>query len=283
MKNFIKYYYNLDIEEYEEKNNNIKFIVNDIHYELTEYNGNIEELMNIYNVLITNNIYCHEMIPNKDDYIVTNYNSINFILIKKYRYDANAVNLSTIKDYDININVNKKVNWKNLWEQKLDYYEYQISELGLNYRKLKDSFSYYSGLCECAINLLNYVDYNNVHMNIAHYRIPNTIDEFMNPLNITIDNITRDIAEYLKSNMTIEFDFNLTNDEYILLMARLLYPSYYFDMYDRIMKDDIDENEISNIIKKNNSFELFLVKTYKHLITKSNIPRIDWLHNSNYF
>ncbi|MBO7536368.1 MAG: hypothetical protein J6T34_04455, partial [Bacilli bacterium] len=173
--------------------------------------------------------------------------------------------------------------WKNLWEQKLDYYEYQISELGLKYKKLRNSFSYYSGLCECAINLLNYVNYDNVRMNIAHYRIGKRIDEFMNPLNITIDNITRDIAEYLKSNMITEFDFNLTNDEYILLMARILYPSYYFDVYDKIIKEDIEEKEIDNIIKKNNSFELFLIKTYKYLITKSNMPRIEWLHNSNYF
>lgn len=283
MKNFIKYYYNLDIDDYQKKDNNIIFNVDNVYYELAEYNRNIEELMATYNILIMYNVYSHEIIPNKDNYVVTNYNNINYILLKKHMYDTNSVTLNTIKNYDISINVNKKSNWKALWEQKLDYYEYQMSELGLKYKKLRDSFSYYSGLCECAINLLNYVNYDNVHMNIAHYRINKTIEEFMNPLNITIDNITRDIAEYLKNNWEYNVDFNLTRDEYMLLMARLLYPSYYFDMYDRVIKGEAEEKEIDSIIKKNNSFELFLIKTYKYLITKSDIPRIDWLHNSNNF
>ena len=285
MKNFIKYYYNLDLEIYEEKSGNITFTVDKMHYVLTECNRNIEELMNTYNTLITHNIYCHEIVPNKDNFIITNYNNKNYILIKKYINDSNLLSLKTIKDYDINISVNKTVNWKLLWEQKLDYYEYQISELGAKYKKLKDSFSYYSGLCECAINLLNYVNYSNVRMNIAHIRInaDMSVDEFLNPVNITIDNITRDIAEYLKSNTSDIIEFELTNDEYILLMARLIYPSYYFDTYDRIIKGDKDESEVETIIKKNNSFELFLVKTYKYLSMKSNIPKIDWLHDSNYF
>ena len=169
----------------------------------------------------------------------------------------------------------KRVNWKELWEEKLDYYEYQMSELGLKYKKLRESFSYYSGLCECAIGLLNYTS-NEVAMYATYKR------------GKVMDSVTRDIAEYIK----YEFFYNnnevqvgelyLTDDEYLLLMARLLYPSYYFDAYDNIMSGNIAENEIDNIIKKSDSFESLLKKLYKFIKQRSNIPNIDWLY-SNYF
>jgi len=55
----------------------------------------------------------------------------------------------------------------------------------------------------------------------------------------------RDIAEFFKQqffyienpiiNVKNYLDYmNITNDEAILFMARLLYPSYYFDIYDAI-------------------------------------------------
>lgn len=163
----------------------------------------------------------------------------------------------------------RKVNWKELWEEKLDYYEFQMSELGLKYKKLRESFSYYSGLCECAIALLNYS--NAVNMYMTHNR------------GIVVDSITRDIGEYIKyeffyrdNEISID-NIYLTNDEYILLMARLLYPSYYFDIYDNIIQEKINESEIDKVIKKNSSYELFLKKTYLYIKQRSNIPMINWL------
>lgn len=175
---------------------------------------------------------------------------------------------------DSKLAIIKKVSWKELWEEKLDYYEYQISELGLRYRKLKESFSYYSGLCECAINLLNYAG-GNVEMYITHKR------------GRIIDSIVRDIAEHIKHEFfynDIELSIDnlyLNNDEYILLMSRLLYPSYYFDIYDSIIQGNNAENEIEKIIKKSSSFELLLKKLYKAIRQKSNIPDIHWLYSDN--
>ena len=296
MKNFIKYYYNLDIKEYKEIDDDVLFEIDNINYKLIIYNGNIEILLKIYSTLILYNVYCHEIILNKDNSVITKYNDTNYILIKEYINDTKLINISNIYNYDVYIKSNQKLNWKTLWEEKLDYYEYQISELGLKYNLLRESFSYYSGLCECAISLLNYINYDNIRINIAHKRIKykETISEFTNPLNITIDNITRDIASYIKinyikGNINIDYILNyidgikLTNDEYILFMARLLYPSYYFDMYDDIMQGKIDEEEIKEIIKKSNSFELLLRKLYIFIHERSNMPTIEWLHNSNNF
>lgn len=182
--------------------------------------------------------------------------------------------IENIVKFDNRLPIYRKVNWKAKWEEKMDYYEYQMSELGLKYKKLRESFSYYSGLCECAIGLLNYID-NNVYMYTTHMR------------GKVIDNITRDIAEYIKheffyndSNVPIE-NLSLDNDEYILLMARLLYPSYYFDVYDSIIQGKANEIEVEKIIKKSNSFESLLKKNYNFIKQKSSIPDITWLY-SNY-
>lgn len=183
--------------------------------------------------------------------------------------------IEDIIKYSNKLPIYKKVNWKKLWEEKLDYYEYQISELGLKYKKLRESFSYYSGLCENAICLLNYANFD-VSMYSTYKR------------GRVIDNITRDVAEYIKyeffynDNIVSIQKLNLTNTEYILLMSRLLYPSYYFDMYDGIIQGKIDEGEIDKIIKKNSAFELFLKSVYRYIRQRSSIPLIDWFY-SDYF
>lgn len=294
MKNFIKYYYNLDIEKLKIIDDNVYFTADGINYSLIRYNGNINDLMKIYSILITYNVYCHEILLNKDNSVIANYEGYNYILLKKHVDDYGQVAISNIYSYDIFIRMNEKINWKNLWEQKIDYYEYQISELGLKYKKLRESFSYYSGLCECAISLLNYINYKNVRMNVAHKRIKHNeqITEFTNPINITIDNITRDIASFIKNNfiygeLTIDraIDYiknaKLTSDEYILFLARMLYPSYYFDMYDSIIQGMASEDDIVKLLKKSNSFELLLKRLYMFVKERSNTPSIDWLY-SNY-
>lgn len=296
MKNFIKYYYNLDIDNYKIIDDNIYFTINKINYILMNYNGNINDLIKIYSLLIAYNIYCHEIILNRDNIVITTYENKNYILLKKHINDDSYISINNIYNYDIFVHTDEKINWKSLWEQKVDYYEYQISELGLKYKKLRESFSYYSGLCECAINLLNYVDYKNIRMNIAHKRINynETLSDFINPINITVDNITRDIASYIKNNaiygeLEIKDAINyinkikLTRDEYILLLARMIYPSYYFDMYDNIIRGIKEENDIDEIIKKSNLFEMLLRNVYKYIKENSNIPVIEWLHYSNYF
>ncbi len=292
MKNFIKYYYGIDIDEYKNIDNNIYFN----NYEFIKFNGEINDLMNMYYTLITYNIYCHEIIINKDNSPITIYNGDKYILIKRNISNEDYININNIYNYDVYIRSNRVLNWKQLWGNKIDYYEYQMSELGLKYKTLKESFSYYSGLCECAIGLLNYVNYKNIRINIAHKRINynETFNNFTNPINITIDNITRDLAEYIKINAiygNLDIDktlkelkrIKLTSDEYILFMARLIYPSYYFDMYDNIIQGLSKEEDVDIIIKKSNSFESLLKKLYILVKQNTNLPTIEWLHNSNNF
>ena len=62
-----------------------------------------------------------------------------------------------------------------------------------------------------------------------------------------------------------------------MLYARLLYPSYYFDIYEDIMNNNGDEERLLPIIKKVNEYEDFLKKAYTEISKYTNLEKVDWL------
>ena len=65
----------------------------------------------------------------------------------------------------------------------------------------------------------------------------------------------------------------------LLFFARLLYPSYYFDVYDDIIQEKVNEESIKKYIEKNISYEIFLKDIYKYVKLKYRMPEIEWLEN----
>lgn len=292
MKNLINYYYNLLVNDFKKTNDRFIFEVEDKNYEFVPFSGDINKFYKIYLTVIKNNKYCHEIILNKDRNLLTFYNNKPYILIKKNICIDSRVDINEIINYDIPIYENNTVDWKKLWEEKIDYYEYQMSQFAIKYRFLKKSFDYYIGLSETAISLLNYIDINDIKYYVSHRRIgPNEkLDEFFNPLNIVVDNRTRDIAEYIKVNyfngkidenevLNYLDNLNFTYTENLLFFSRLLYPSYYFDIYDQVIQEKISDEKIQFYIKKNTSYEAFLKKIYIYIKNKYKIPEIEWLEN----
>ena len=158
------------------------------------------------------------------------------------------------------------------------------------YPLLSKSFAYYDGITETAISLLNSVNYSNVKTFISHNRIAKntTLFDLYNPLNIIIDTRVRNIAEYFKNTFFYDNNpineihhfirsYNLNNDEAILFLTRMIYPSYYFDIYDDIISSKISEDKINVIIKRVDDYENFLRQIYTLIKNKYNIPEIDWL------
>lgn len=292
MKNLINYYYNLMVKDFKKIDDYYLFDIDSIKYVFMPFDSDINNLHKIYSILIKNNKYCHEIIMNKDKSIVTIYSNKQYILLKKNIYLTNFVTLEEIFSYDVIVYENQKLNWDKLWKEKIDYYEYQMSQLGFKYKNLKRSFNYYIGLSEASINLLNYIDKDNINFYICHKRILNkeNMDTFLNPLNIIIDNRTRDIAEYFKINYineNISFKkiieyldaLRLDYNECILLLARLIYPSYYFDVYDKIIQERVNEEKIEFYLKKNVYYETFLKNIYKYFRKNNKIFEIEWLEN----
>ena len=287
MKNVINYYYGIVINEFKKRENNFIFYVSGNKFEFIQYYGDVNRLLNLYSILKAYRREIDEIIINKNNSIITYYENVPYILLKKNNHIIERISLNDITNYDCNIYVKEKLNWKKLWKEKLDYYEMQLEETGIKYPVLKKSFSYYFGLSEIAINLLNYVDYENINYCISHKRLE-TVSDLFNPLNIIIDNKTRDIGEYIKKEyfndeITLEetIDFlqknSFSKNEIILLLSRLIYPSYYFDKYEKIYIEKESEKELNKIIKKNADYEAFLKNIYNYVKFLYNLPQIEFL------
>lgn len=294
MKNAINYYYNLYPQKIVNQDNNYYFYVNNIKYTLILYEGELKDLKNIYDMhleLLQRNIYVHPMIPNKDNQIITNINGLNYILMQ-LQYDNYNITLNDINNYSNIIIENsydlKRSNWGEMWAQKNDYLEYEINMLGKKHPIIRDSFSYYIGLGETAIQLVNSLEPVQTIKVCSHRRITNNSDDFYNPLNIVVDIKVRDAAEYFKFKFFQGIDINdelksyLNNNtfstyEYLMFFARMLYPTYYFDLYEDIISEKKSDDLLVDIINKSSEYEKVLKSLYNYYKTFLTFTPIEWL------
>lgn len=293
MKNVINYYYNLYPEKIFQNKDEYYFFINNIRYTLIEYKEDIKKIEEIYKIhldILRKNIYVHPIILNKDNKPLTIVKGKPYILMQTLYYGEKTNIQSIISFLSVDANINRNNNWEEMWKNKNDYIEYQINLIGNKYKILKKSIYYYLGLGENAIELLNITKPSNIKMYYSHKRIDKSSTSFdlYNPLNIIIDTKVRDIAEYLKHNFfkgeDIEKDLeyylkteNLNPMEHILFFSRLLYPTYFYDLIEKIIRNEKEEKEVINIINKVDKYESILKKLYRYYKTFINIPVIDWL------
>ena len=62
-----------------------------------------------------------------------------------------------------------------------------------------------------------------------------------------------------------------------LFLARLIYPTYYFDLYEEIIKKIKEDEEIKKITNKVDDFEKIIKKVYNYYKTFLPISKIEWL------
>lgn len=306
MKNVINYFYNLVPDNIHQGIGQYYFDISGFRYYLVKYDGNFDNLKKIYDMhinLLNSRIYVHQIILNREGQITTIIDGLPYILLKAKYYKEpvslrDIINLTSVmmnKD-----NIYKA--WKNLWEEKNDYLEYQLSKLSTTHPILRDSFNYYIGLGETAIQICDIIAGENFKYYLSHKRIHSTSTQFdfYNPLNLIVDLRVRDICEYFKSsffeakepavsNITktdIENKIlyylshnNLTAGERLMFLARMLYPTYYFDQFEAIINGLAADKQIEKIISLAGDFEDTLKKIY--LFIKRYIPNlyIEWLES----
>lgn len=308
MEQFLKYFYNIYIDNVNEKNGYYYFYTGNSLFCILKNYRTEAEIKDIYAVcqeVIKNGLPVSEILINVYGKYSSLYEEKNYVLLK--------VNCNTLSDIGINdilkinqrlfLNKDKKElyrnNWANLWENKIDYFEYQIKELGRDKNIILNSFSYYIGLAENAISIANISNLNYKKSPVdkivlSHRRVnyPNMEYEYFNPLNFIFDLEVRDIAEYLKSMFFYtdkekaleEFKkylimSNINAYEANMLYARLLYPSYYFDIYEKVIEDIMEESNLLDVINKVDEYELFLKEVYYELSKKYNIEQVSWIIN----
>lgn len=307
MKETIKYYYNIDVTDIEELDGKYHFVFNKRDFFFVYYNRlpeEIEDLILCSQKMKEKNIDCHDIILNRNNQVLTKVNEYNYILlsVSNLTEEFNIIDISLMNKKLILSEESGKIyrnNWSKLWSDKVDYFEYQIRELGVNKLNIGESFSYYIGLAENAIAYVNSTNKNLVktesdHIVLSHRRIfyPNIKLNYLNPLSFVFDLEVRDIAEYLKSlffsednsEIMIELSSYLKTTRlsiygYQMLFARLLYPSYYFDVYEEIMNKEKEEDSLIKIVSKVNDYEKFLKKAYLEISKYAPIEKIDWLIN----
>lgn len=299
MKNALNYYYNLNPTSIHQINKDYKCYVNNDEYILKLYddkNVDINKIHELSSYLFSNNIPCHQIVSNISNQLVTTINNNNYILLRIFIRNR-TININDIKLFS-HLYIDKdyfkelvKNDWYNMWTHKVDYFEYQISQFGKKYPLIRESFSYYIGLAENSISLFSgYIDKNQYNMVVSHHRIEKEygLIELYNPLNFIIDNSVRDLAEYIKGqfffgkyNIETAIDdiskFDLNQDLVTLLFIRLIYPSYYFDCYDKIMFDNKKEEDILKIINRTEQYRLFLKELYYYLRRFFDVPELEWI------
>lgn len=287
MRNVLKYFYNIVIDEIKEYEDYGIIKSNNQIYIFKKYIQNEEETKYIVNILFNNHIPIHTIIINNQDSMLTKYNQDNYILLL-----LNETSTNLESDFFMIIVPNRENNINELWSQKLDYYMQQIRELALGKELLINTFNYYIGLAENAVAVYNRAINmaGNIQYAISHRRItyPNYTINYLDPTNMLIDIRVRDIAEYTKSkffngNMTTKelmdliIKYNFNDKELNILYARLLYPTYYFDLFEDNILGEEDEDRILFYVEKRRDYEVFLYDIYMMLRNQHQIIEIEWL------
>lgn len=287
MKNILNYYYNIIVDDI----NNGYFSYNNHAFCLYEYKRNTSEIETLYylnNLMLSRNISINKIIKNNLNNIITYHDNKNYVLTMiNYEYQDN-LNIKYIPSFiNKELDILKRNNWGRLWSLKVDYIEYQLNHISNHYPIINSSINYYIGLAENAISYFNMLDLSNTSLFISHRRFNK--NNIYNPLELVIDYKVRDISEYIKTNffynnMSIHeikkliSKLELENIDYLLLYVRLLYPSYYFDLYEEIVNNNIIEDEINKIIKLSGLYEELLFETYNLIRGRINILGVDWIN-----
>jgi len=304
MKEIINYYYNLDCLEIEENKNYASFNYYGDNFYFVFFNRTKEELDDLINIsqeLIQKGIKVHTFVLNRFNSYITKVGDNNYVLLKINCNKDEVVNFwdltHNLKLFKLNTKNSKlyRNNWGELWSKKIDYFEYQIKELGKDKQIVLNSFSYYVGMAENAISYVNKInkvlgesEFDNIVLSHRRIFFPNTHLNYLNPLSFIFDLEVRDIAESLKVGFFHNEDSlldlrtylktnKLSKYSYHMLYARLLYPSYYFDIYESIMNNNEIEEKLLPIIKKVNDYERFLKLAYEEISIYTNLERIIWI------
>lgn len=298
MLDYINYFYNLYPPLLNKENDNYVFFVGNEKYYLTPYRRELSEIKDLVELnkrMISSNSLVHEIIINKFNEPISVISNENYVLLRVYVNDIKKIDINDII-YMLNENVDLsglksllRTNWVSLWSSKVDYIEYQMGHLIKKYPFLNNTIDYYLGLCENAItyikNLKMFSDYK-IPIGISHKRIIKdaTLFDLYNPLNLIIDYKVRNIAEYLKDAFFKDEDVNYILNivfknfwfdklNLSLLVARLLYPSYYFDLFEEIIDKELDENIVFSLTKKSSKYEEFI----DLIIKNCNLQNLQWL------
>lgn len=182
-----------------------------------------------------------------------------------------------------------------LWEDKVDLINEKVIpsiKIGdYRYEEIMTSIIFAMGLAENAMQYLAELELdlgNKINnLTLAHKRLYTLSSyEFFSPLNLIVDNPMRDLAELYKSSVlnnesllnTLNY-YNPSKQDVSLLLARILFPTTFFDQLDDyyVLRKDVKSNVIT--YKDNANMLLNNLKNLEQNLTqKYGIRPIKWLN-----
>lgn len=302
MKNLLEYYYNIYPDKMYERNNYYYFFIEDIKYYLVPFDRSIDELNNLVeltNKLYLKNIKVHTFIKNKDNEFYVKNNNEKYVLLRVNANEKEEIDIYDILRFNnidvINNNLNIDFPSKR-WAKTVDAFEKEITELNKEYPELLEVFDYYIGLAENAISYVENINRKeDTKLFLSHKRIklPLNYGMLYNPLSFIYDYKVRDLSEYIKesffySNLDEEEIMNIIDqnlgyydlEDIKLLYGRLLYPSYYFDLFESVLNKRKEESEVKKIVSLSEQYEKFLKDIYDSLKIKYNLEQVEWIVNN---
>lgn len=310
MKNVINYFYNFNIDNIRMIGDNYYFIYNNknfVFYEVKNIYFDHQASFELNSLLLKNNNNSYQIIPNRNNEILTyNSNKKYIMMIDNFSQDRNF-DYFDIVETNIPVNDNNKIvnrlnrfNWDVLWKKKVDYFELFINHSINKYSQLNPYYNYFIGLSENAILYFNDAIKEvkpNIYdrMVISHKRIEPkfTLKELYNPVNLIIDHPSRDLAGYLKMNFW-EGDYkideiigylnetDLSNYGARMLMSRMLFPSFFFDNFEKLIDNKIGVRDVMYIVDRMEEYQNYISIIYRNLKNKYRIPEIEWIKKMDY-
>ena len=303
MKNTINYYYNLNPNKINHIFDYYYFYIDNELYYFSIYTKDVSSISDVYKFnqeLIGKGVLVNEIIDNKMSSVLTFVNQVPYILTKVVVNINKPISLGEISYLSMSqISYPKGLlrdNWLNLWISKIDYLEYHHEQNFSKFPLINSSFNYFIGLGENAISYLSETlrkykaDYSDVGV-ISHdvILVDDTIYNLYNPENIIIDHKARDLAEYIKVSF-FKDNYSIFDelDEYFrhhyfsifgieLVIARVLWPSFYFEAYDEVMRNKITESSVLKITSRVSEYERYLGDVFKYFRRFYPIEEVSWL------
>lgn len=296
MENALNYFYNVRIQNIRRRDDTYFIDSGTSLYAFQKCDDFVSKIDAIYQLnayILYNNIYIYRIVKNKYDGIITSIENSNYILLEiDDQYDK-KITLDMIFSFQYKVQVipELKVNqWKKLWIDKIDYFEYQMSKVGLKFPIIRESMSYYIGLAENAISALDEILNEDLYLQHRRINKNSTYYDFFNPLNLVFDTRIRDFCEYYKSSFIYdEYDkflkisnifekINYSDNEIVLFYIRMFFPTFYFDIYEKIMASNENEKKLDMVIKKVDNYQCLLFELNDYLSKKILLPEFKWIN-----
>ena len=295
MKNFLNYYYDLFPETVYLSEDELFFFAKGYKFYIVRCdNRDIEKNICLYNNLLLNGFIINSFFSNKDGKYLTKFKNKNIVLIKVNGIEKDELmydDILKLRKISIGFNL-ERINLIEEWTKEIDMLENEFSEYNKEYIIVKDSFDYFVGCAENAIQLYKKCSNNsldNENLSIGHFNCGVlNMKSFLNPMFLSYVDFDYEQVNYIK----YKFFNNKINYEELniiisncknpgILFACLLYPSYYLFLLKKLASSnnkELIQNEIVNYLNKNNSYIDFLIFFKNKLKNIKDINLIDWIN-----